>query len=38
MRRTEQYWKTFEEWKKLKPIPGFDAARRAKRDELYDRR
>ena len=38
MRRTDQYTKAFEKWKKLKPIPGFDASRRAKRDELYDRR
>jgi hypothetical protein len=37
MRRTDQYWKAYEKWKKLKPIPEFDASKRAKRDELYDR-
>jgi hypothetical protein len=38
MLRTDQYWTSFKKWKKLKPIAGFDASKRAKRDELYDRR
>jgi hypothetical protein len=37
MRRTDEYWKAYERWKKIKPIRGFDASKRAKRDELYDR-
>ena len=31
------YWKAYERFKKLKPIPGFDASKRAKREDLYDR-
>jgi len=38
MRRTDEYWKAYERWKKIKPIPGFDASKRLKRDEPYDRR
>jgi hypothetical protein len=37
MRRTDRYWKSFEKWKKLKPIAGLDASKRSKRDDLYDR-
>jgi hypothetical protein len=37
MRQTDDYWKAYERLKKIKPIPGFDASKRAKRDELYDR-
>ena len=37
MRHTDDYWKAYERFKKIKPIPGFDASKRAKRDELYDR-
>ena len=38
MRRTDAYWRAYEEFKKLKPIPGFDASKRLKRDQLYERR
>lgn len=37
MRRTDEYWKAYERWKKIKPIPGVDASKRLKRDEIYDR-
>lgn len=37
MRMTDDYWKAYERWKKIKPIKGFDASKRLKRDELYDR-
>ena len=37
MRRTDSYWKAYERWKKIKPVPGFDASKRLKRDEIYDR-
>lgn len=37
MRRTDEYWKAYERLKKIKPIPGFDASKRLKRDEIYDR-
>ena len=33
MRRTDEYWKAYERLKKIKPIPGVDASRRAMRDE-----
>jgi len=36
MRRTDDYWKAYEKWKKIKPIPGLDAAKRMSRQELYD--
>jgi len=36
MRRTDEYWKAYEKWKKIKPIPGFDASKRMSRQELYD--
>jgi hypothetical protein len=38
MRATDQYWQAYERWKKIGPIKGFDASRRLKRDQLYDRR
>ena len=31
MRQTDAYWKAYEDWKKLKPIPGVDAAKRLTR-------
>ena len=37
MRRTDTYWQAFESVKKIKPIKGFDASKRLKRDELYER-
>jgi predicted CopG family antitoxin len=37
MRRGDSYWKAYERLKKIKPIPGFDASKRAKREDLYDR-
>jgi hypothetical protein len=27
MRRTGEYWRAYERWKKIKPIPGLDAAK-----------
>lgn len=37
MRRSDEYWKAYETMKKIKPIKGFDASKRLKRDELYTR-
>jgi hypothetical protein len=37
MRQTDDYWKAYKRIHKLKPIPGFDASKRARRDDLYDR-
>ena len=36
MRRTDEYGKAHERWKKVKPIPGLNAAKRMSRQELYD--
>jgi hypothetical protein len=37
MRRNGEYWKAYERLKKIKPIPGIDASKRGKREDLYDR-
>jgi hypothetical protein len=37
MRRTDAYGKAFENWKKLKPIPGLDASKRMTREQAHDR-
>jgi len=38
MRRDDDYWRAYEQWKKLKPIKGFDASRRLTREEANERR
>jgi len=38
MRQTDAYWKAYDDWKKLKPIPGLDASKRPSREELHERR
>lgn len=38
MRQTDDYWRAYEKWKKIKPIKGFDASKRLTRAELYERR
>jgi len=38
MRKTDEYWRAYETWKKVKPIKGFDASKRLSRAELYERR
>ncbi len=38
MRNSDEYWRDYERVKKIKPVPGFDASKRVKRDELYERR
>ena len=37
MRRNSSYWKAFEEWKNIKPIPGVDASKRMSREEVHER-
>jgi hypothetical protein len=37
MRQMDEYWKAYEQWKRIQPIPGFDASKRLKRDQIYDR-
>jgi hypothetical protein len=38
MRRSDEYWKAYETWKKIKPINGFDASKRWTRAETHERR
>ena len=38
MRQTDEYWAAYEKWKKIKPIPGLDAAHRLTREEANARR
>ena len=38
MRRSDEYWKAYEEIKKIQPVPGFAARDRLNRDELHERR
>ncbi len=37
MRRTDAYWKAYEDWKRIKPIPGL-AMERLTREEANERR
>jgi hypothetical protein len=38
MRRSDEYWRAYEQWKKLESIPGIDARRRLSRDQSHARR
>jgi hypothetical protein len=38
MRRTDSYWAAYRRLKKIGPVPGVDASKRLKRDELYESR
>ena len=38
MRRTDEYWAAYEKFKRIKPIPGIDAAHRLTREEAHERR
>jgi hypothetical protein len=38
MRRNDDYWKSYEKWKKIGPIKGFDASKRLTRDQVHERR
>ena len=38
MRRGDEYWRAFAQWKKLESIPGVDARRRMSRGEAHARR
>ncbi len=37
MRASDEYWRAFEDWKKLKPMP-IQAAKRMTREEAHERR
>jgi hypothetical protein len=36
MKKTDDYWKAFEDWKKIEPIP-LDAKNRMTREEVHER-
>ena len=36
-RDSDTYWKAYQEWKKIKPIPGVDASKRMSRAEVHER-
>jgi hypothetical protein len=38
MKLTDEYWRAFEEWKKIGPIRGIDAAGRLNREQAHGRR
>jgi hypothetical protein len=38
MRMTDEYWQAYEQWKKLKPIPGIASQPRLTREEIHIRR
>ncbi len=38
MRMTDEYWKAFERVKRIKPVSGFDASKRLRREQLYGSR
>ena len=38
MRQTDEYWAAYEKFKRIKPIPGIDAAHRLTREEAHERR
>lgn len=37
-RMNDDYWRAYECWKQLAPIPGIDTGAKPSRDELYERR
>jgi hypothetical protein len=38
MHRSDSYWRAYRQWKKIKSIPGIDAANRLSREEPHERR
>ena len=38
MRLNDEYWRAYEKWKGLSPIPGIDAGAKLTREELHERR
>ncbi len=38
MKRNQDYWKAYRRWAKLGAVPGADASRRARREEVYGAR
>ena len=38
MRQTDEYWTAYEQLKRIKPIPGFDASKRMTREQANERR
>ena len=38
MRRSDEYWRAYEKWKTIQPVPGADATKRMSREETHERR
>jgi len=38
MRRSDDYWRAYRQWKKIRSLPGIDAANRWSREEAHARR
>jgi len=38
MRLSDEYWRAYEKWKTIKPVPGADATKRMSREETHERR
>ena len=37
IQRSDSYWRAYRQWKKIKSIPGIDAANRMSREEAHER-
>ena len=38
MRLSDEYWRSYEQWKKIESIPGIEASGRLSRGEAHERR
>jgi hypothetical protein len=38
MRTSDEYWRAYDQWKKIGAIKGIDAAHRLKREQAHERR
>jgi hypothetical protein len=38
MRLSDEYWRAYEQWRKLGDLPGIDAADRLSREKAHERR
>jgi hypothetical protein len=38
MRRSDEYWRAYQRWKKVRPVKGIDASGRMSREQAHERR
>ena len=38
MRRSDEYWRAYQRWKKVRPVKGIDASGRMSRQQVHERR